>query len=895
MAYVCDWYMYPPMSRRGPWMRNAWRVFSRDVGRLARVPKVWIVLLGVLITPSLYAWVNIAAFWDPYSSTENINVAIVNRDDGATSDATGDIDVGGQLVAQLKKNDQLGWQFLDEDEAMDAVRSGSSYAAIIIPPDFSRDFVSITSGDFTRPTLEYHVNEKASAVAPKITDVGASTLDTQVNSTFVSVVAQAAAEELKDAGDDIEARLLGAQDTTADVLDGAVDTLVSARKRVNALDNGLSDARGNLGSTKNTLDTVETTLVDVQTAVAQAQQIADKSQQELAELTDSVTTAYVSGATLLADSAADLNGSVSQVTSGIERASSTVGSGVDDVNEVIARNGQALDEIQALLDDADPDSELADRLRDATDALQDRTTDDQLILAQLQQLNTDVTDTTTAIQGAADVLDTATDEAEASARSVRDVVRTSGPELNRAMSRLSASAGAFSSAIDSQRAQLRQAQDLLTSLDEQLDATSTALTALDRSLAGAVSGLDDVRTDVVALSTADVWDKLGTLTGLDPKQIAQFLAAPVEVDERTVFPVAAYGSAMAPLFANLSLWIGAFLLAVVFKLEVDRAGIAGLTVGQAYVGRWLLLAAFSVLQAVVLSVGNLLIGVEAVSVFAFIATSVLIGLAYLSIIYALSVAFGYVGKGLCILLVIVQIPGAAGLYPIELMPGFFRALHPLLPFTYGIDAMRETISGFYGDRYGHVMVVIAVFVVLSFTLGIFLRYRLGNFVLLFSRRLAAAQLFVTEDVHIIGRRHQLTQIIHALSNRAEYRQDVTLKARRFTRRYPIVLRATFIAAVVVMLSLGFLASLVPSDKATLLGLWVLSFVLIIGFLVMLEYVKQSIEFATELGSMSEAELHHTLTTEGAPEEALVPMASGTTANPEHDPGSDDAREGWERG
>lgn len=854
-------------------MRNVFRVFSRDVRRLALVRKAWIVILGVMITPSLYAWVNIAAFWDPFSETANVSVAVVNQDEGGTSTATGDVDVGSQLIDQLEVNDRLGWQFMDENDAMEAVRSGSSYAAIIIPPDFTRDLLSITSGAFTPPTLTYYVNEKANAVAPKITDVGATTLDTQVNNTFVSVVAKAVAEELTDTGDDVERRLKDAQNNTVDVLDRAVGTVASARERIGDIREGLSGARGGLGSAGDTLGTVDATLGEVQTAVGQAREIADEAQQELADFTGSLTTAYVSGATLLADAASTLNGSVARVTSGLERAGVAVDSGLDDADEVVARTGEALGEVQALLAATVPDSELSARLSEAVTALQDRIPDDQNILARVQQLNAVVAEATTAIRNSADAIDTAADAAGSSARSVRDVLLLTGPELNGAMSRLSASAGALSSAIDSQRAQLGQAQNLLASLGVQLDATSTALDSLDGNLAGVEAGLDRVRTDVVALSTADAWDTLGTLTGLDAEQIAQFMASPVEVDEHPVFPVAAYGSAMAPLFANLSLWIGAFVLVVIFKLEVDEESIDGLTVRQAYLGRWMLLAAMGVVQALVLSIGNLVIGVETVGALAFVATSVLIGSAYLSIIYALSVALGYVGKGLCILLVIVQIPGAAGLYPIELMPGFFRALYPALPFTYGIDAMRETISGFYGDHYWKNMAALAVFVALSFLLGLVLRIRLGNFALLFSRRIATTQLFVTEDVHITGRRYQLPQIIHALSNGGRYRRVVRARARRFRQNYPTVLRATFAVTLMVMLSLGLLAWLIPGGKAPLLGLWVLFSLLVIGFLVTLEYIEQSIGFAEELGEMSDAELRRVLVRTGTGHDATFPSTS----------------------
>ncbi|WP_010539593.1 YhgE/Pip domain-containing protein [Dietzia alimentaria] len=843
-------------------MSNVFRVFSRDARRLALVRKAWIVILGVMITPSLYAWVNIVAFWDPYSQTENISVAIVNQDEGGTSTLTGDVDVGSQLVDQLKENDQLGWQFLDEDAAMEAVRSGSSYATIIVPPDFSRDLLSFSTGDFTPPSLAYYVNEKTNAVSPKITDVGASTLDTQINSTFVSAVAEAVTAELTDAGDDVERRLLDAQNSTVDALDGAVGTVGSARGRIGELQEGLSGARDGLDSAGDTLDTVDTTLGDVQTAVGQARQIADEAQQELAALTGSLTNNYVSGATLLADAASTLNSSVARATSDLDRANVALGSGLDDADVVAARTGEALSEVRALLAVAPPDSELFAQLDQAAALLQSRVPEDQNVLDRVRQLGADVAESTAAIRSSADAIDTAADAASASARSVRDVLVRTGPDLNGAMSRLSASAGLLSSTIDSQRAQLRQAQNLLGGLDEQLSETSTALTALDDNLAGAQTGLERVRTDVVALGTADVWDALGTLTGLDAEEIAQFMASPVEVEERAVFPVNAYGSAMAPLFSNLSLWIAAFVLVVIFKLEVDREGITGLTTAQAYLGRWMLLAAMSVVQALVLAIGILLIGVETASAPAFVATSVLIGQAYLSIVYALSVALGYVGKGLCVLLIIVQIPGAAGLYPIELMPGFFRALYPFLPFTYGIDALRETISGFYGDHYWKNMGALAVFVVLSFLLGLVLRDRLGNFVLLFNRRLAATQLLVTEDVHVTGRRYRLPQIIHALTNGGEFRRDVTARAQRFTRHYPKLLRAIFAVAVVATLSLGFLGSLSPSGKAVILGLWVLFSLLVVGFLVTLEYIRQSIGFARELGGMSEDELRRELVDTG---------------------------------
>ena len=165
-------------------MKTIWDIFARDVRRIAGTPKVWIVVIGMMILPALYAWFNIAAFWDPYGNTGNIKIAVVNEDDGADSELTGPLDVGEQLVTQLEQNDQLGWQFMDEAEADDAVHSGDVYASITVPDDFSADVVSLFEAPYSQPTLIYQVNEKVSAVGPQITNQGANAIDQQIISSF---------------------------------------------------------------------------------------------------------------------------------------------------------------------------------------------------------------------------------------------------------------------------------------------------------------------------------------------------------------------------------------------------------------------------------------------------------------------------------------------------------------------------------------------------------------------------------------------------------------------------------------------------------------------------------------------------------------------------------------
>ncbi len=819
------------------------RVFRRDVKRLLRVPKSFIIVVGIIVTPALYAWFNINAFWDPYENTAHIAVAVVNLDEGATSDLTGPVDVGARVVGQLEDNDQLGWTFMDEAEAAAALRSGDVYASMQIPADFSADLLSVTSGTFAQPALVYSVNEKLGAISPKITDVGASTLDEQITSAFTEQVAEAATKALRDAGVDVASDLTGARDDSIAAFEQASQTLGDAREKLERVQSGIDDSRGSLADTAATLRGVDTTLGDVQTAIAQAQSIIADAQQQVVDFTDAATTAYVDGATALADATSGANVAITELTQTLDEAGARVDGAITSVTAVAEANGAAIQRLQDLVDTAGFDEATTQRLTDAIGVLQERNATDQQLLSDLQTLNTDVGSTVDAIQAASDSLADATSNAQSAAGAIRGAMTESVPALNQAMSTLSTSAGAFSAAIDAQRGQLSQARTLLGQLDTQLVSTGASLESLDANLAAAQDGLDTAQTDVAALGTASVWNNLATVTGLDPAAIAAFIASPVSVDEQVVYPVDTYGSAMAALFTNLSLWIGAFVLTVIFKIEVDTEEVEDITVGQAYVGRFLLFACLATAQALLVCIGNLVIGIQTVNPVAYVATGVFTGLTYLSIIYALCAAFGHVGRGLAILLVIMQIPGASGLYPIELMPAFFRAIYPLLPFTYGIDAMRETIGGFYDGHYWRFMGVLALFIVLAFVVGMVLRRRLAHLNRMFNRRIAQTDLLIGENVQVVGSDYRLTDVMHALSNRREYRDDLARRSAAFAARYRPLVRLTLLAGLAGLIALGVVAWAIPGAKPVLLGIWVLWILLVIAFLVTLEYVRDSFESA----------------------------------------------------
>lgn len=839
-------------------MRGAWRVFSRDVRRLARVPAAWIIVAGIAVTPSLYAWLNIVAFWDPYANTGSITVAVADLDEGASTELTGRVDVGAQIVVELEHDDQLDWRFMGEQEAIEAVRSGDAYAAIVIPREFSAQLLSITTGAFTQPRLEYFVNEKANAIAPKITDVAAGTLEEQITSSFVSTVADAAAEAIKDAGGDVELELADAKDATLAALEAATARLDAAREGVAGIQTTLADARSRLAGIRTTTGDVDATLAGLQTSLTRLQQLVGDVQTGIATFTDAATSAYAQTTLDLAHATAEASASLDALGERLTSAALSASTALASLADVAEANAAALDELQELIDQGGLDPAVAAQLTAAVTELEARAAADQQLLTDLQALAADLAATVDAVTAGADAVDQAMQETATSSEAIRTALVGALPGMTRATASLAASIGQLSASLGAQRTALAASGGLFDGIDAELVAAASAFSSLDATLVAAEDGIAQARTDVLALAGAAAVQRLAELTGLDPAQIAGFLADPVEVSEQVVYPIDSYGSAMAPLFMNLSLWIGAFVLMVIMRLEVDREGLGDITVRQAYLGRWLLFAALAVLQALVLSIGSLLIGVQHVNATAFVLTTVAIGLAYLSIIYALSVSFGYIGKGICVLLIIMQIPGASGLYPIELMPDFFRAIYPFLPFRYGIDALRETISGFYDGVYWRRLAELGIFVVLSFLLGLVLRRRLANLNRLFNRGLARTGLLASEEVEITDGGYQLADVIHALADREAYRRDIDRRATRFLAAYPRLRRVVAIVGVAGLVVIAIVSTLLPGGKAALLGVWVLWSLLVVAAVVTMEYVRSSLERAARLGGMNEAQLREEL-------------------------------------
>ena len=353
--------------------------------------------------------------------------------------------------------------------------------------------------------------------------------------------------------------------------------------------------------------------------------------------------------------------------------------------------------------------------------------------------------------------------------------------------------------------------------------------------------------------------QLADLLDVNVDDIADFMTSPVKIKSKVVYPVASFGSGIAPFYTNLALWVGGYVLIAIFKLEVDREGIGAYTAKEGYFGRWLLMILLGIMQAIIVCVGDLIIGVQCLHPVLFVLAGMCISFVYVNIIYALSVAFKHIGKAIGVILVIVQIPGSSGMYPIEMMPPFFNWLHPLLPFTYGINAMRECVGGMYGMNYIINLGVLFIFVAIALVIGVWLRPLLLNLNLLFDRQLAATGVMICEKDDLPRQRYSLRTAMRAILDTAGFRQALIERAARFARTYGSRVKAGFFAIFAVQILLFILTSTLDLDnngRIWMLVLWIVSVIVIAAYLINLEYVRESLNTQMRVSALSDESLRN---------------------------------------
>ena len=837
-------------------MKNVLRVLKRDFLRILKAPASIVVVLALIVLPSLYTWFNVVGFWDPYGNTGNLRVCVVNEDEGSSSDLTGEINLGDMVVEQLHDNDQLGWDFVDYDTAMEAVKSGHAYAAFVLPRDFSSDLLTLLSGDFQQPQLEYYVNEKMNPVSPKITDTGANTLDTTINSTFVATVAKTVTDALGEETALAQGKIDDAHTNALAGVDKAQQSISGARDSVQGLRDAADQSQTKVADAASLLSDADEVLGDLSGQMLIVQSLMGTTQTDVSKLTSGLMGAMDSGSIFLSQSAAKVNTAIGGAAGSVIEAQGRVDGAIAQGNAMVSASQAVVAQMEALvaqMDDSDPNKASLEKV---IERLKQSNTNASQSLSELSDMSADMGRVAESVSSASDSVNTAVQTTISNADSYRETLSSDTfPAINAGVGNLNVAVGNLAAAASAQRVLVDQAISLTGQLSETLTTARSALDQTDGVLADLQTSIDTVKTDLVALKTSTaITDFFGDGTTIDAEKVASFMQSPTEVKTEYLFPLNAYGSGMAPLFINMSLWIGVFMLMVIMRIEVDDEGIENLTAAQRYIARYLFFGGMVSLQAIVCCVGCLAIGVQCESVALFLLTAVLASLTYLAIQLTLSTTLQHIGKGICVILIFVQIPGATGLYPIEMTSPFFQFIYPFFPFTYGINALRETIAGFYGLEWGSFMAHLGIFFAIFLAIGLALRPYFSNLIRMFAREIERSDIINGEEVHLPERRFRVAQLVRVLSDREDFRHHIADHAARFICWYPRLKRGALIVGIAVpaVIAIGF--AVTAMEKVVALTLWLVWLVLVLTFLVVVEFIRDNIERQASLNAMTDDEV-----------------------------------------
>lgn len=837
-------------------MKNVLRVLKRDFLRILKAPASIVVVLALIVLPSLYTWFNVVGFWNPYGNTGNLRVCVVNEDAGSSSDLTGAINLGDMVVEQLHDNDQLGWDFVDYDTAMEAVKSGHAYAAFVLPRDFSADLLTLLSGDFQQPQLEYYVNEKMNPVSPKITDTGANALDTTINSTFVATVAKTVTDALGEEVGVAQGKIDDAHTNALAGVDKAQQSISGARDSVQGLRDAADQSQTKVADAASLLSDADEVLGDLSGQMLIVQSLMGTTQTDVSKLTSGLMGAMDSGSIFLSQSAAKVNTAIGGAASSVTEAQGRVDGAIAQGNAMVSASQAVVAQMEALvaqMDDSDPNKASLEKV---IERLKQSNTNASQSLSELSDMSADMGRVAESVSSASDSVNTAVQTTISNADSYRGTLSSDTfPAINAGVGNLNVAVGNLAAAASAQRVLVDQAVSLTGQLSETLTTARSALDQTDGVLADLQTSIDTVKTDLVALKTSTaITDFFGDGTTIDAEKVASFMRSPTEVKTEYLFPLNAYGSGMAPLFINMSLWIGVFMLMVIMRIEVDDEGIENLTAAQRYIARYLFFGGMVSLQAIVCCVGCLAIGVQCESVALFLLTAVLASLAYLAIQLTLSTTLQHIGKGICVILIFVQIPGATGLYPIEMTSPFFQFIYPFFPFTYGINALRETIAGFYGLEWVSLIVHLGIFFAIFLAIGLALRPYFSNLIRLFAREIERSDIINGEEVHLPERRFRVAQLVRVLSDREDFRHHISDHAARFIRWYPRLKRGALIVGIAVPAVIAVVFAVTAMEKVVVLTLWLVWLVLVLTFLVVVEFIRDNIERQASLNAMTDDEV-----------------------------------------
>jgi len=670
-------------------LKNIIEIFRKDIKEVFRKTNTWIIIVGLIFLPSMYAWPNILSSWDPYGHTNNIKVAVTSEDEGATVDGK-ELNLGNSLVEGLKNNKNLDWQFVsNKQQAEDGVRIGDYYASIVVPKNFSQDMTSVSRTEPKRATIEYTVNEKINAISPKITNSGASAIANNISKNFVETANGIIFERLHEAGIKFEENLPS--------IEKAKEEIFKLNDNFSTYESTLSELIGKVEYGYSILNNVQNTLPEIDRLATNSIMIADKA---------GITINNIQGFN--------------------ERLLPIINNHLNVVEEVSKEANIIAKELQQKPDKTEEikarQKALDSRLQASTERLQlvknifeyfNKLSNERLFNNQLERVTTLLNDITTIkevnnniynkMDHYDEIADTVKEEFVNKSARINEVSSNMNSKLNvevaplisQVLSKAEVNIDKVSGIIAGAQGELPAVERKLSETEVKISNAYGKLLSLQAQMPSAKSKIQKLTDEIKKADSGINKNQLFNLLKVDYKQQAEFFANPVKLQENKLYHIENYGSAMTPFYTVLSIWVGSLLMSSLLTTKVEDEE-KKYKPYQKYFGRGLLFVIISLFQTLIITLGDMyVLGTQATSPYRFVLYALLISLLFSSIIYTIVCILGNVGKAVCIVLLVLQLGSSGGTFPIQMTSEFFQTLYPKVPFTYSIGLLREAVGGVY--------------------------------------------------------------------------------------------------------------------------------------------------------------------------------------------------------
>ncbi|MDU6533997.1 MAG: YhgE/Pip domain-containing protein, partial [Intestinibacter bartlettii] len=535
-------------------MTKILKVFYDDIKDIFTNFALLIVVLALCILPSLYAWFNIYASWDPYGNTGNIPIAVVNKDKGTTlSDKN--INVGDQVVKKLKDNDALGWEFVNSDYARNGLENGKYYATIEIPSNFSEDLASILSKKTTKAKIIYSVNEKINAIAPKITDKGASSIQSQVNSEFIKTVGEIAFTLLNDTGVKLQEEL--------PKLTKIETSLIDVKNKFATIDNtvkygseSIEKMNGVINSLNKNMPLIEKTITTASDLSSDASSFLQNTQNNLSDLgpiikrdlqiLNSVSASAANSASALIEAInsnyEDAPQRIDDLTSklnNLHNVSSNIVGLLTKINQIT--NGQHLnDSINKL-------NTINSKLETSINILN---TVKSHIEANEQPSLTKLNSMLTLLNDVNSITSNLVNNYDSTIKNPINKILNQGIGVSENVGEL----------LKNAQAEIPKVKSLLASLSGFSENAEGTIALANEKIPEAKAILNDFIDAISKINNSEDTKDLINFLKNDVMTNVDFLKSPVDIVQKTIYPMTNYGASMTPFYTTLCLWVGILLL-----------------------------------------------------------------------------------------------------------------------------------------------------------------------------------------------------------------------------------------------------------------------------------------------------------------------------------------------